>query len=113
MLLGFELVWSLVSQVLGVWSTEQVLGDVLAAAVISVLDTVGTDVVLRYPVDWTSVSGVTPEVSCPPPDGFVVVGISHLGAQIVVIEPPFLVGYHLAGHVMSSDLTLSLRSYSK
>ena len=62
---------------------------------ICVLDTVGTDVVLRYPVDWTTVSSVTPEVSCPPPNRFVVVGVPNLGALIVVGEPPFLVSDHL------------------
>ena len=90
-----ELVGSLVSQVLSVRGTEETVGDILTAAVVSLLHTVGTDVVLRDPVDWAQVGRVSTEVSGPPSDRLVVVSVPHLGALVVVVEPPRLVSDHL------------------
>ena len=90
-----KLVRSLVSQVDTIRSTEETRGDVLAAPVVRISHTVGTDIALRDPVDWAHVGGVSSEVSGPPPHRLVVVSVANLGALVVVVEPPRLISDHL------------------
>ena len=57
--------------------------------------TVWTHIVLRHPLHWSVVPSVTSELSQPAPPGFVIVGITNLGAGSVIEVPPGLVSDHL------------------
>ena len=57
--------------------------------------TVWTHIVLRHPLHRTIVPSVTSELSQPAPPGFVIVGITNLGAGSIIEVPPGLVSDHL------------------
>ena len=57
--------------------------------------TVWTHIVLRHPLHRTIVPSVTSELCQPAPPGFVIVGITNLGAGSVIEVPPGLVSDHL------------------